>query len=70
VHGTAFHIAGKGEASENSFRHALYLACSIYKNRNIFADLTKDPLKHQDIEIHTDKVDELPPDIYNTEHQL
>lgn len=70
VHGTAFPIAGKGEASENSFRHALYLACSIYKNRKAYADLTKDPLKHQDIEIHTDKVDELPPDIINSESQL
>ncbi len=70
VHGTAFHIAGKGEASENSFRQALYAACSILRNRQKYADLTKDPLKKQDIEIHTDKVDELPPEIFNTEQQL
>ncbi len=70
VHGTAFHIAGKGEASENSFRQAVYLACSIFKNRKQYTELTKDPLRHQDIEIHTDKVDELPPEILNTDHQL
>jgi 4-hydroxythreonine-4-phosphate dehydrogenase len=70
VHGTAFQIAGKGEASENSFRQALYLACSIYRNRQLFAEISRNPLKHQDIEIHADKVDELPPDIYNQEQPL
>jgi 4-hydroxythreonine-4-phosphate dehydrogenase len=70
VHGTAFQIAGKGEASENSFRQALYLACSIFRNRQLHAEISKNPLKHQDIEIHSDKVDELPPDIYNPEQPL
>jgi 4-hydroxythreonine-4-phosphate dehydrogenase len=70
VHGTAFSIAGKGEASENSFRQAIYLACSIYRNRQMYGEITKNPLKHQDIEIHTDKVDELPPDIFNAEQPL
>jgi len=70
VHGTAFPLAGRGEASENSFRQALYLACSIYKNRLMYSEITRNPLKHQDIEIHTDKVDELPPDILNTEPHL
>ncbi len=36
VHGTAFQIAGKGEASENSFRQAIYLACEIFKNRQMY----------------------------------
>ncbi len=67
VHGTAFQIAGKGEASENSFRQALYLACDIYRNRQMYSEITRNPLKHQDIEIHTDRVDELPPDIFNPE---
>ena len=67
VHGTAFTIAGKGEASENSFRQAIYLACDIFRNRQIYAEMTKNPLKHQDIEIHSDRIDELPPDIFNTE---
>jgi len=70
VHGTAFSIAGKGEASENSFRQAIYLACSIFRNRQMYSEITKNPLKHQDIEIHTDKVDELPPDIYNAGQPL
>jgi 4-hydroxythreonine-4-phosphate dehydrogenase len=67
VHGTAFQIAGKGEASENSFRQALYLACDIFRNRKMYSEITRNPLKHQDIEFHTDRVDELPPDIFNPE---
>ncbi len=67
VHGTAFAIAGKGEASENSFRQAIYLACDIFRNRQISTEITKNPLTHQDIEVHSDRVDELPPDINNAE---
>jgi 4-hydroxythreonine-4-phosphate dehydrogenase len=63
VHGTAFAIAGKGEASENSFRHAIYLACDIFRNRQIHEEISRNPLKHQDIETHSDRIDELPPDI-------
>lgn len=32
-HGTAFDIAGKGEADERSMREAIFMACDIYKNR-------------------------------------
>ena len=32
-HGTAYDIAGKGEASEESFRQAIYSAIDIYRNR-------------------------------------
>jgi len=67
VHGTAFAIAGKGEASENSFRQAMYVACDIFRNRQLHAEISKNPLKHQDIEIHSDRIDELPPDIFNPE---
>lgn len=71
VHGTAFQIAGKGEASENSFRQAVYLACDIFRNRQIYSEITRNPLKHHDIEIHhNDRVDELPPDIFNSETTL
>ena len=70
VHGTAFHIAGKGEASENSFRQAIYLACDIFRNRQMYAEITHNPLRHQEIEIHADRVDELPPEIFNQEQQL
>jgi len=67
VHGTAFAIAGKGEASENSFRQAIYLACDIYRNRQIYKEISMNPLKHQDIEVHNDRHDDLPPDILNSE---
>ncbi len=70
VHGTAFAIAGKGEASESSFRQSVYLACDIFRNRQIYAEISKNPLKHQDIEIHSDRIDELPPEIFNGEPQL
>jgi 4-hydroxythreonine-4-phosphate dehydrogenase len=66
-HGTAFEIAGKGEASESSFRQAVYLACDIFKNRQLYSEISQNPLKHQDIEIHSDRVDELPPDLFNSE---
>jgi 4-hydroxythreonine-4-phosphate dehydrogenase len=32
-HGTAYAIAGKNQANENSFRQAMYLATDIIKNR-------------------------------------
>ena len=63
VHGTAFNITGKGEASENSFRQAIYLACDIFKNRQLHAEITKNPLKRQEIDFRSDRVDELPPEI-------
>ncbi|MFT5752253.1 MAG: 4-hydroxythreonine-4-phosphate dehydrogenase [Flavobacteriales bacterium] len=44
-HGTAFGIAGKGEADAGSFREALYGAISIYKHRKEFELLTKNVLK-------------------------
>ncbi len=70
VHGTAYPIAGKGEASESSFRHALYLACDIFRNRKLYRELTRNPLRHHDIEIHADRPDELPPEIPNSEQHL
>ncbi|MGD0582331.1 MAG: 4-hydroxythreonine-4-phosphate dehydrogenase PdxA [Bacteroidales bacterium] len=70
VHGTAFSIAGKGEASENSFRQALYTACDIFRNRQMFNQITRNPLRRQDIDIHSDHVDELPPELLNSEPSL
>ncbi len=43
-HGTAYEIAGKGKADNGSFKEALFSAISIYKNRNEFALLKKNPL--------------------------
>ncbi|GAL78436.1 4-hydroxythreonine-4-phosphate dehydrogenase [Algibacter lectus] len=44
-HGTAYEIAGKGDADENSFKEALFSALKIYKNRSQFEELTSNPLK-------------------------
>lgn len=41
-HGTAFEIAGKGEASESSFRNALYRAIEISANRKMNQSLVED----------------------------
>ena len=45
AHGTAYDIAGKDKANEQSFRSAVYLACSILRNRKEYDDLTADPLR-------------------------
>ncbi|MBP8959182.1 MAG: 4-hydroxythreonine-4-phosphate dehydrogenase PdxA [Bacteroidales bacterium] len=63
VHGTAFEISGKGVASENSFRHAIYLACDIYRNRKMYSEITKNTLKHSEVDIHSGHPEELPPEI-------
>jgi 4-hydroxythreonine-4-phosphate dehydrogenase len=44
-HGTAYDIAGKGIADNNSFKEALYMALDIYHSREQYAELTKNPLK-------------------------
>ncbi|MBN1952957.1 MAG: 4-hydroxythreonine-4-phosphate dehydrogenase PdxA [Bacteroidales bacterium] len=49
AHGTAFELAGKDQASPESLRHAIYLACDIFAARNGFAELTANPLKSYDI---------------------
>ncbi len=43
-HGTAFNITGKNEASERSFRKAVYLAVDIFKNRALYKEMTANPL--------------------------
>jgi 4-hydroxythreonine-4-phosphate dehydrogenase len=44
-HGTAYEIAGKGVADENSFKEAVYSAIKIFKNRMSYEQLTANPLK-------------------------
>lgn len=44
-HGTAYEIAGKGEANENSFKEAVFTAIQIFKNRFDYEELTSNPLK-------------------------
>lgn len=44
-HGTAYDIAGKGVADENSFRHALYLAIDVCRNRVEYDEAHAEPLE-------------------------
>lgn len=44
-HGTAYEIAGKGKADENSFVQAIYTAIKIFKNRKEYNIYSKNPLK-------------------------
>jgi 4-hydroxythreonine-4-phosphate dehydrogenase len=46
-HGTAFDIAGKGKASANSMRQAIYTAMDIYRSRINYRELTSNPLQSQ-----------------------
>jgi 4-hydroxythreonine-4-phosphate dehydrogenase len=49
AHGTSYDLAGKGEASPDSFRSAIYLACDIYKNRQLHQELSANPLKSYNV---------------------
>jgi 4-hydroxythreonine-4-phosphate dehydrogenase len=44
-HGTAFEIAGKGIADNNSFLEAIYAAIDIFNSRNDYNEMTIKPLK-------------------------
>ena len=44
-HGTAYDIAGKNVASEESFRKAIYTAIDIFKTRQNYLSSTENPLK-------------------------
>lgn len=51
AHGTAYDIAGKGEASADGFRNALYLALDIYKNRLLNEEVSRNPLEHHELHV-------------------
>jgi 4-hydroxythreonine-4-phosphate dehydrogenase len=53
AHGTAYDIAGKNEASPDSFREAVYLAVDILRNRREFEELQSNPLQNYLKEIET-----------------
>ncbi|MFH8142018.1 MAG: 4-hydroxythreonine-4-phosphate dehydrogenase PdxA [Muribaculaceae bacterium] len=55
-HGTGFDIAGKGEASPDSMREALYAAIDIYRNRLNHAERTANPLRRQYVDKSKDNV--------------
>lgn len=44
-HGTAYDIAGKNIADENSFRQAIYTAIDVYRNRINYDEPLENPLK-------------------------
>lgn len=44
-HGTAYEIAGKGIANNDSFREAVYMALDVFSKRNEYQKLTEKPLK-------------------------
>lgn len=47
AHGTAYDIAGKGEASANSMRQAIYAAIDIYRQRLVDREARVNPLRKQ-----------------------
>lgn len=55
-HGTGFDIAGKGEASPDSMREALYAAIDIYRNRLNHTERTANPLRRQYVDKSKDNV--------------
>ncbi len=55
AHGTAYDIAGKGEASEESFRNALYLAIDVFNNRARYREMKENPLRRQYVDKSGDK---------------
>jgi 4-hydroxythreonine-4-phosphate dehydrogenase len=44
-HGTAYEIAGQNLANHQSFLSALYLAIDVYNNRQMHAEISRNPLK-------------------------
>ena len=47
AHGTAYDIAGKGLASEDSFRQAIYVAIDVFRNRQREKAARVNPLRKQ-----------------------
>ncbi|MEG1915185.1 MAG: 4-hydroxythreonine-4-phosphate dehydrogenase PdxA, partial [Muribaculaceae bacterium] len=55
-HGTGFDIAGKNEASEESFREAIYQAIDLFRNRRTYIQMTSNPLRKQYFDKSSDNV--------------
>jgi 4-hydroxythreonine-4-phosphate dehydrogenase len=53
-HGTAYDIAGKGMASENSFRQAIYAAIDVFRNRQLDQEINSNRLRKQYYDKHDD----------------
>ena len=50
-HGTGYEIAGKNQASEASFREAIYRAIEIFNNRRLHKEINANPLQPQEINV-------------------
>lgn len=48
-HGTAYDIAGKGEADFTSFKEAVYLAIDVFHSRNQHLEISANPMKIREI---------------------
>jgi len=46
-HGTGLDIAGRGVASEGSFRAAVWMACDIHREREVYKTIGNNPLQPQ-----------------------
>lgn len=55
-HGTAYDIAGRGEASPTSLREAIYAAIDIYRHRESYDAAHANPLRKQFVERRRDDV--------------
>lgn len=50
-HGTAYEIAGQNQANYSSFRHAIFVAIEVTKNRWRHKEMHANPLKKRDVPI-------------------
>lgn len=48
-HGTGFDIASKNIANADSFRTAIYMACDIYKKRQLYKEINSNPLEIKEL---------------------
>ena len=67
-HGTAYNLAGSNVADHTSFLNAMYLAVDVYKNRKIYEEISKNPLKSAGKEFFEGK-DESVQDIIDEESE-
>lgn len=65
AHGTAYDIAGKGVASPQSFRNAVYLAADIVNNRRNYDEMHANPL--QSVKRHNLQDEDIPQEEEETE---
>lgn len=56
AHGTGYDIAGQGVASEQSMREALYAAIDVARNRELYDEMTANPLRRQYFDKSKDNV--------------